>query len=101
LGDDLHDRGHIGDGRRIGDAHEEGRGDGDVAQLGQATADVLDIVVNAEDLGGDDDGGELAARLGPGEIGRQGEIRRREADRLDDQAGLVGMDRFGLGAAAA
>lgn len=85
LHDDLDHLSDVGDRRRVGHSHEKGRRDGHITQLGEAAANVLDVVVDTENLGGDDYRRESPRGLRPRDIGRQGEtVRGRQSYGLDD-----------------
>jgi hypothetical protein len=72
----------VGQGGQIDSgAIEEVRRDRDVAEPGEAAADVLDIVVDPENLVDDDDRGVATRRGGAGDIGRQ-RLRRAVGDQL-------------------
>ena len=75
-------------------AEEELRRGGDVAQLGEAAADVLDVRVDAEHLVDHDHERVAALARRTGHV--QGQSLGAGAQFVDDQAGLVGVDRLGL-----
>ena len=95
LGHDLHDIVHIGHLGDIALAGIEGRGDGEIAGLGQAPADVLDMLMDAEDLLHHEDRGEGAALGGHGAVARDLAVGDRDLHLAHGQALAVGHDGGG------
>ena len=92
LADDLVDVGHGGD---VALAGVEGRGHGEIARLGEAAADVLDVLVDAEDLLHDQHGRVRAGALRPGIVGRHVAVAHGDLGLAHLQALCVGADRGG------
>ena len=93
LADDLLDVGHL---REVGDAGVDLGRDRHVALLGEATAGVLDVFVDAEDLLVHQDDREMAALGGAGEIGGQIAVLDRDLHLSGNQPVGVGLDRLRL-----
>ena len=72
LSDDPDHRRHVAERGRVGDAHEESWGQGDVAQLGEPPAHIADIFMQAEDFADHDHRRKPTPGSGSGQIGRQG-----------------------------
>src|SRR5690606_10991343 len=88
LGDDLaDDRGAVGQLGHVALAGIELGRDGQVAELGEAAADILDVLVNAEDLLHHHDSGEGAALGRHGPVGRDVVVGYGNLDLARRQAG--------------
>ena len=94
--DDLLDRLEVLQRGWIPGAMEEGGGDSDIAELGQASANIADIFMHPENLGHHDDDGIAALGIWPRDIGGQGRFRMGEGLFAGDQADTVGDDRLSL-----
>ena len=70
-------------------------GDGEVAELGEPPADVLDVLVDAEDLLDDQDGRERPPFGGHRPVGGDGSVGHRDLDLAGGQPLGVGRDRVG------
>jgi hypothetical protein len=70
--------------------------DRQVAELGKAAADILDVSVDSEDFLVHQDDGEAGSLRRAGVVGRQLAVRDRDLHFAGVQAGGVGVDRLGL-----
>ena len=83
---DLHDRREVGELGGIAGADEEVGGQRHIAGLGEPAADVLDPLVDAEDLGVDEDHRVAAALGGSGEVAGDLAVAGVDLDRRRHQA---------------
>jgi hypothetical protein len=89
LRDDLDDLVHL-QLRHVAVAGVQLGGDREVAELGEPAADVLDVLVDAEDLLHDEHGRERPAFVRGGPVGRDGAV-------LDGDLHLDGGEALGVG----
>ncbi len=90
--DDLHDVAEVRHLRSVALARVERRSDRDVARLGKAAAEVLDVLVYTEDLLHDEHHRKLAVAFRHGAVGRH----LADLHLTRDQALFVRVDRLGV-----
>ena len=81
--------------RHVSLARIKFRSDGQVAQLGQAAADILDMLVDAEDLLYDQDHGKRSPVVGQGPIGGNLAVADRDLHLAGHEPFGVRRDRLG------
>lgn len=96
LGDDGGDLGAVGGLREVADTGVDLGCDREVAELGEAAANVLNVVIDAEDLLVDQDDREVGALGGAGIVGGKLAVLHRDLRRAGVEAGGVGVDHLGV-----
>ena len=97
--DDLHDLGELAhrQGRRVASTDEEGWGHGHIAQLGKPAADILDVVVDAENLRHHQHDRKTPLAGRPRQISWNRPVGGGQHHRFGDQPGFVGVNGIGVG----